>query len=60
MEDKERDFAFKLGAAKYHLKQLRFIFITHKNLFHKACLDPTQSTPREIMIFFYHYDGFFV
>lgn len=58
MEDKEQDFNFKLGAAKYHLQRLNLIFNTHKNLFHKSCLDPSSKTPKEIMEFFYHCDAF--
>ena len=55
---KKKAFEYKLGAAKYHLKQLKDIFDIHQQLFHNLASNTTAKTPVEIMPFFYHYDAF--
>lgn len=56
--EKKRAFAFKLGAAKYHLQQLRSIFKSHNQLFFEWSQKPESYTPKEIIPFFYYYDAF--
>lgn len=55
---KNRAFAYKLGASRYHLGRLKLIFKEHQEIFYKLAKEPHINTPSEVMPFFYHYDAF--
>jgi len=55
---KTKAFAYKLGASKYHLEQLKRLFKKHQQIFYRLATQPRDNTPPEVMPFFYHYDAF--
>lgn len=55
---KKKAFEYKLGAAKYHLKQMQSIFKEYNQLLFKWSNDPKSRAPAKIIPFFYHHDAF--